>query len=49
MINFICGFILGAFVAQNYNIPNIKNIGTDILEHLKTMEKNESKESSKKK
>ena len=43
MIHFIVGFFTGAFVAQNYDIPNVRNLFQDCLENLKHYEKKETK------
>ena len=38
MFQFILGFVTGAFVAQNYNIPNINKIKNDIIKFLEDNE-----------
>lgn len=42
MYQFLIGFITGAFVAQNYNIPNIKKLKNEIIEFLENNEKKKS-------
>lgn len=39
MLSFILGFLSGAFVAQNYQIPNIENLVKDCLKSFKNYEK----------
>jgi hypothetical protein len=39
MLNFILGFLSGAFVAQNYEIPNIESLFKDCLKSFKNYEK----------
>ena len=43
MMSFIIGVIVGAYIDQNFDIPNIKCIGNDLLKHIKSLEKDESK------
>jgi len=40
MITFIVGFLVGAYTAQNYDIPNMKVLGTNILNYINKMENN---------
>ena len=40
-MQFFLGFIVGAYSAQKYSLPNIENIFDDILSNLKKLEKNE--------
>ena len=39
MIYFGFGFIVGAYVAQNYNIPNIENLFKECLKNLEDHKK----------
>ena len=38
--SFILGTISGMYIAQNYNIPNVKVIGNKIIDYLNSIEKN---------
>lgn len=38
---FVVGSIFGAYVAQNYNIPNIEKICSKLLKNIKDLEKND--------
>ena len=40
---FSSGFITGAFIAQNYNLPDVKTKLNEIVLQLKTMEKDHNK------
>jgi hypothetical protein len=42
-ISFIGGTLIGAYIAQNYDIPCIKNTSTTLINYLKTLEKNDPK------
>ncbi len=42
-ISFLMGTCSGIFLAQNYNIPDIKIVGNKIIEYLKSLE-NKDKE-----
>ena len=37
--SFIAGTISGVYVAQNYDLPNVKKIGDKIIEYVKNFEK----------
>lgn len=39
MITFILGFLVGAYTAQNYDIPNVKVLGKHFLSYINSMEK----------
>ena len=45
MFQFILGFVTGAFVAQNYNMPNINRIKDDIFKFLEDNEIEKKKKS----
>jgi hypothetical protein len=52
-IIFSSGVVSGAYLAQNYNLPDVKTKLNEILQQLKTMEKdhcknNDNSENSKK-
>lgn len=42
-ILFSSGVVSGAYLAQNYNLPDVKTKLNEILQQLKTMEKDHSK------
>ena len=35
MIRFVCGFLLGVYVTQNYNLPNLHDKFKQIEQELK--------------
>ena len=37
--SFLFGMINGIYLAQNYDIPDLKNMGEKALDYLKSMEK----------
>tara|TARA_B100000963_G_C22483714_1_gene605906 strand:+ start:441 stop:575 length:135 start_codon:yes stop_codon:yes gene_type:complete len=37
--SFILGTISGMYIAQNYDIPDVKSIGDKIVEYLNSIEK----------
>ena len=37
--SFILGTIGGMYIAQNYDVPDVKHIGNKIVEYLKSIEK----------
>ena len=37
--SFLSGTIVGAYLAQNYNIINIKNTGQKIIDYIESIEK----------
>ena len=39
--SFIFGIVSGVYMAQNYDIPDIKIIGDKALNYIKTLEKND--------
>ena len=39
MIGYILSFIFGIFLAQEYNIPNVKNVTREILNQIKKWDK----------
>ena len=45
-IVFSSGIITGAYIAQNYNLPDVKTKINEILEQMKTIEKNHNKENN---
>lgn len=49
MFNFILGTITGIYMAQNFDIPDIKKVGLEILEQLKNLEKEKDEKSKKSK
>lgn len=38
--SFVFGTLVGAYLSQNYNLPDVKNTLTSILEHIKEFEEN---------
>ena len=36
---FIAGSIVGAYIAQNYNIPNLDKMCTRVIKNIKELEK----------
>lgn len=44
-ILFSSGVVTGAYLAQNYNLPDVKTKLNEILKQLKTMEKEHNKNS----
>lgn len=38
--SFFMGITVGIYFAQNYDIPDIKNIGDKVVDYLKSIEKN---------
>jgi len=42
-ITFIGGTIVGAYIAQNYDIINIKNSSKILIEYIKDLEKDNKK------
>ena len=38
-LSFMCGTLFGAYIAQNYNIINVKDSSKIIAEYLKKIEK----------
>lgn len=38
--SFLMGVTTGIYLAQNYDIPDIKNLGDKAFEYLKSIEKN---------
>lgn len=43
------GIVIGIYVAQTYDVPNIKKLGNKALKKLKEMEKDKRKEKENKK
>ena len=41
--SFISGGIFGEYIAQNYDIPNVKQTGQILIEYLKSLEKENKK------
>ena len=41
--SFISGSIFGAYVAQNYDIMNVKKTGEHIINYLRSLEKDPNK------
>ena len=39
-LSFIGGTLFGAYIAQNYDIPDVKVIGNKIIDYLNSIEKN---------
>ena len=40
LFSFISGTIFGAYISQNYNIPNIANLSKVLINYMKSLEKN---------
>ena len=45
-LSFIAGAWSGIYLAQNYDIPDIKIVGDKIIEYLKSLEKKDQERSS---
>ena len=43
LLSFIGGTIFGAYISQNYDIPNVKKTGEIIIEYIKSLEKDNKK------
>ena len=41
-ISFLGGTIFGAYLSQNYDIPNIKKTSTLLITYLRTLEKDDT-------
>ena len=41
--SFLLGTISGMYLAQNYNVPDVKNISDKIIAYLNSIEKNNDK------
>lgn len=41
LLSFISGSILGMYIAQNYEIPNVKKSSLALLKYLKSLEKSD--------
>tara|TARA_Y100000022_G_C13156091_1_gene331773 strand:+ start:658 stop:789 length:132 start_codon:yes stop_codon:yes gene_type:complete len=39
LFTFVSGSIFGAYIAQNYDIPNISNLTKVFVDYLKSIEK----------
>ena len=39
-ISFCVGTLFGAYLSQNYNLPDVKSSLNTLLEHVKTLEEN---------
>lgn len=39
ILSFVVGTVSGMYIAQNYDIPNIKNLGGRVAEYIKSLEK----------
>ena len=39
MYRFLVGNIVGIYISQNYDIPNIKKVTLKFIEYIKTFEK----------
>ena len=40
IISFVVGTVSGMYIAQNYDVPNIKKLGGKVVEYIKSLEKN---------
>ena len=40
LLSFFFGIISGMYIAQNYDIPDIKKLGGNLSEYIKSLEKN---------
>lgn len=38
-LSFIGGTLFGAYIAQNYDIPNIKKVSDELINYVKKLEK----------
>ena len=43
-ISFLMGTCSGIYLAQNYKIPDIKIVGSKIVEYLQSLEKNDKED-----
>ena len=43
-LSFISGSIFGMYLAQNYDLPNIKKTSDILYKYIKALEKNEKKD-----
>lgn len=41
IVSFFSGIVVGAYIAQNYEIINIKKTSNQLLRYLKSLEKND--------
>ena len=41
IFTFCAGIVSGLYIAQNYNVPNVKIASDKLLEYLKSLEKND--------
>ena len=39
MYRFLLGNVVGIYIAQNYDIPNVKKIALNIIDYIKSYEK----------
>jgi hypothetical protein len=39
ILSFMVGTISGVYIAQNYNVPNVKKLGGKIILYIKSLEK----------
>ena len=39
LFSFCAGIVSGLYIAQNYNVPNVKVVSDKFLEYLKSLEK----------
>jgi hypothetical protein len=50
MIHFtslLLGTMTGIYIAQNYDVPNAKNLSVEFLKYLKSIEKNDNDKNNK--
>ena len=46
ILSFFSGIIVGAYLAQNYNIVNVKKTSENLLVYLKSLEKSDNSKKS---
>ena len=47
LISFISGTIVGAYIAQSYDIVNIKKRSINIFSHIKSLEKSDNENNNR--
>lgn len=47
--SFVGGTLFGMFLAQNYQVPNVKTASVLLIKYLKSLEKEENEEQNKNK
>jgi hypothetical protein len=43
LASFVLGTISGVYLAQNYDVPDVKNLGDKLIEYLNSIEKKNDK------